>query len=232
MDDAKVAQLFEQNNWILAPVVNAQGQVVGRITIDDVVDVIIENAEHSLMGLSGDEDTFAPTMKTTPRRAIWLGVNLLTAILASSVINIFQDTIEKVVALAVLMPIVASMGGVAGSQTLTVVVRGMALGKIGSSNRKWLLFREISSGLMNGVLWAVTLGVLTAWWFDDIKIALIIGIAIIINLLVAAIGGTLLPSLLKRMGIDPALAGGVALTTITDVVGFMSFLGLATLFYR
>lgn len=232
MDDAKVAQLFEQNNWILAPVVNAQGQVVGRITIDDVVDVIIENAEHSLMGLSGDEDTFAPTMKTTPRRAIWLGVNLLTAILASSVINIFQDTIEKVVALAVLMPIVASMGGVAGSQTLTVVVRGMALGKIGSSNRKWLLFREIASGLMNGVLWAVTLGVLTAWWFDDIKIALIIGIAIIINLLVAAIGGTLLPSLLKRMGIDPALAGGVALTTITDVVGFMSFLGLATLFYR
>ncbi len=232
MDDAKVAQLFEQNNWILAPVVNAQGQVVGRITIDDVVDVIIENAEHSLMGLSGDEDTFAPTMKTTPRRAIWLGVNLLTAILASSVINIFQDTIEKVVALAVLMPIVASMGGVAGSQTLTVVVRGMALGKIGSSNRRWLLFREISSGLMNGVLWAVTLGVLTAWWFDDIKIALIIGIAIIINLLVVAIGGTLLPSLLKRMGIDPALAGGVALTTITDVVGFMSFLGLATLFYR
>lgn len=235
MDDGKVAQLFEQNNWILAPVVNAQGQVVGRITIDDVVDVIIEDAEHSLMGLSGlgeDEDTFAPAMKTTPRRAIWLGVNLLTAILASSVINIFQDTIEKVVALAVLMPIVASMGGVAGSQTLTVVVRGMALGKIGVTNRNWLLFREIISGLINGILWAVTLGLLTAWWFNDIKIAIIIAIAIIINLLVAAIGGTLLPSLLKRMGIDPALAGGVALTTITDVVGFMSFLGLATIFYR
>lgn len=235
MDDGKVAQLFEQNNWILAPVVNTQGQVVGRITIDDVVDVIIEDAEHSLMGLSGlgeDEDTFAPAMKTTPRRAIWLGINLLTAILASSVINIFQDTIEKVVALAVLMPIVASMGGVAGSQTLTVVVRGMALGKIGASNRKWLLFREITSGLINGILWAVTLGLLTAWWFNDIKIAIIIAIAITINLLVAAIGGTLLPSLLKRMGIDPALAGGVALTTITDVVGFMSFLGLATIFYR
>jgi magnesium transporter len=232
MDENKVAQLFEQNNWILAPVVNAQGQVVGRITIDDVVDVIIENAEYSSVGISGDEDTFAPTMKTTPRRAIWLGINLVTAILASSVINIFQDTIEKVVALAVLMPIVASMGGVAGSQTLTVVVRGMALGKIGAANRKWLLFREISSGLINGLLWAVTLGVLTAWWFNDYKIALIIAIAIIINLLVAAIGGTLLPSLLKRMGIDPALAGGVALTTITDVVGFMSFLGLATLFYR
>lgn len=235
MDDGKVAKLFEQNNWVSAPVVNDQGQVVGRVTIDDVVDVIIEDAEHSLMGLSGlgeDEDTFAPILKTTPRRAIWLGINLLTAILASSVIHIFEDTIEKVVALAVLMPIVASMGGVAGSQTLTVVVRGMALGKIGATNRNWLLFREISSGLINGVLWAVTLGLLTAWWFNDIKIAFIISVAIVINLLVAAIGGTLLPSLLKRMGIDPALAGGVALTTVTDIVGFMSFLGLATIFYR
>lgn len=235
MDDGKVAQLFEQNDWVSAPVINDKDQVVGRITIDDVVDVIIEDAEHSLMGLSGlgeDEDTFAPVIKTTPRRAIWLGVNLLTAILASSVINIFEDTIEKVVALAILMPIVASMGGVAGSQTLTVVVRGMALGKIGPTNKNWLLLREISSGLINGFLWALTLALLTAWWFNDTKIAIIIAVATIINLLVAAIGGTLLPSLLKRMGIDPALAGGVALTTVTDVVGFMSFLGLATLFYR
>ncbi len=235
MDDGKVAQLFEQNDWVSAPVINEQDQVVGRITIDDVVDVIIEDAEHSLMGMSGlgeDEDTFAPVIKTTPRRAIWLGINLLTAILASSVINIFEETIEKVVALAILMPIVASMGGVAGSQTLTVVVRGMALGKIGPTNKNWLLLREISSGLINGLLWALTLALLTAWWFNDIKIAIIIAVATIINLLVAAIGGTLLPSLLKRMGIDPALAGGVALTTVTDVVGFMSFLGLATLFYR
>lgn len=236
MDDGKVAQLFEQNNWVSAPVVNDLGQILGRITIDDVVDVIIEDADHSLMGLSGlsddEDDTFAPLLTSAPRRAVWLGINLITAILASAVINIFQDTIDKVVALAILMPIVASMGGVAGSQTLTVVVRGMALGKIGASNRNWLLMREVLSGILNGLLWAAALAILTAWWFNDIRIAIIIAAATVINLFTAAIGGTLLPPLLKRMGIDPALAGGVALTTITDVVGFMSFLGLATAFYR
>ena len=234
MESSNVAQLFEQHNWISAPVTNKDKQVVGRITIDDVVDVIIDDADHSLMSLAGldeDEDTFAPLMTTTPRRAIWLGVNLITAILASAVINLFQDTIDKVVALAILMPIVASMGGVAGSQTLTVVIRGMALGKIGSGNRNWLLSREILSGLLNGLLWASALGLITAWWFDDIKIAFIISTATIINLIAAAIGGTLLPPILKRLGIDPALAGGVALTTLTDVVGFMAFLGLATAFY-
>lgn len=235
MDDRKVAQLFEQNDWISAPVVNNSNQVVGRITIDDAVDVIIEDADHSLMGLSGlsdnDEDTFSPLLKSAPKRAIWLGINLLTAIIASSVINLFQDTIDKVVALAILMPIVASMGGVAGSQTLTVVVRGMALGKIGPTNRNWLLMREILSGLLNGLLWAGILAMLTAWWFDDYRIAIIIAAATIINLLTAAIGGTLLPSILKRFGADPALSGGVALTTLTDVVGFMAFLGLATIFY-
>lgn len=234
MEDSQVAQLFEQNDWVSAPVINEKQQVVGRITIDDVVDVIMEDADHSLMSLAGlgeDEDTFAPLIKTTPRRAIWLGINLITAIVASSVIHLFQETIDKVVALAILMPIVASMGGVAGSQTLTVVIRGMALGQIGPSNRRWLLSREMLSGLLNGVLWASALGLLTAWWFNDIKMAIIIGIATVINLITAAIGGTLLPSLLKRMGIDPALAGGVALTTLTDVVGFMAFLGLATFFY-
>jgi len=235
MDDGKVAQLFEQNDWISAPVVNEIGQVLGRVTIDDVVDVIMEDADHSLMGLSGlsddEEDTFAPLLKSAPRRAVWLGINLITAILASSVINIFQGTIDKVVALAILMPIVASMGGVAGSQTLTVVVRGMALGKIGSSNRNWLLMREVLSALLNGLVWAGVLAALTAWWFNDIHIAIIIAVATVINLFTAAIGGTLLPAVLKRMGIDPALAGGVALTTLTDVVGFMAFLGLATVFY-
>ena len=234
MDNSQVAQLFEQNDWVSAAVVDEEQKIVGRITIDDVVDVIIEDADHSLMGLAGldeDQDTFAPLIRTTPRRAIWLGVNLLTAILASSVINLFQDTIDKVVALAVLMPIVASMGGVAGSQTLTVVIRGMALGKIGPSNYRWLLSREIFSGLINGLIWAVVLGAITSWWFGDIYMALIIGIATTINLLAAAIGGTLLPSILKKMGIDPALAGGVALTTLTDVVGFLAFLGLATAFY-
>ncbi len=234
MEDSKVAHLFEQNDWVSAAVIDEENKIVGRITIDDVVDVIIEDADHSLMSLSGlgeDEDTFAPLQKTTPRRAIWLGVNLLTAIIASSVINLFQDTIDKVVALAVLMPIVASMGGVAGSQTLTVVIRGMALGKIGSANQRWLLTREVLSGFLNGLLWAIVLAGITAWWFNDILIAYIIAIATVINSITAAIGGTLLPTLLKKAGIDPALAGGVALTTITDVVGFLSFLGLATLFY-
>ena len=234
MEDSQVAKLFEQNDWISAAVVDDEGKIVGRVTIDDVVDVIIEDADHSLMSLAGldeDEDTFAPLIRTTPRRAIWLGVNLLTAILASSVINIFQDTIDKVVALAVLMPIVASMGGVAGSQTLTVVIRGMALGKIGPTNQEWLLKREIWSGLLNGLLWASLLGLITSWWFNDITMAFIIAAATVINLVTAAVGGTLLPAILQKIGADPALSAGVALTTLTDVVGFMSFLGLATLFY-
>lgn len=234
MEDSKVAQLFEKNDWVSAAVIDQDEKIVGRITIDDVVDVIIEDADHSLMSLAGldeDEDTFAPIMRTTPRRAIWLGINLITAILASSVINIFQDTIDKVVALAVLMPIVASMGGVAGSQTLTVVIRGIALGKIGPSNQRWLLSREILSGLLNGLLWAAVLAAITTWWFNDITMAVIIAAATLINLLTAAIGGTLLPALLKKVGADPALSGGVALTTLTDVIGFLSFLGLATLFY-
>jgi magnesium transporter len=234
MEDSQIAKLFEQNDWISAAVTDEEGKIVGRITIDDVVDVIIEDADHSLMSLAGldeDEDTFSPLIRTTPRRAIWLGINLITAILASSVINIFQDTIDKVVALAVLMPIVASMGGVAGSQTLTVVIRGMALGKIGPTNQEWLLKREILSGLLNGLLWASILGLITSWWFNDIIMAFIIAAATVINLITAAVGGTLLPSILKKLGADPALSGGVALTTLTDVVGFMSFLGLATIFY-
>ncbi len=234
MEDSQVAQIFEKNDWISAPVVDLDGHVVGRITIDDVVDVIIDDADHALKGIAGlndEEDTFSPLRQTMPRRAIWLGVNLLTAILASAVINIFQETIDKVVALAVLMPIVASMGGVAGSQTLTVVIRGMALGKIGIGNFRWLLSREVFSGVLNGLLWASVLGLFTSWWFNDIKMAVIIALATVINLLASALGGTLLPPALKRMKIDPALAGGVALTTLTDVVGFMAFLGLATIFY-
>lgn len=234
MPDTEVAALFEQHDWVSAPVVDENGKLLGRITIDDVVDVIREGADHSLMSMAGldeDEDTFAPIMRTIPRRAIWLGINLLTAILASSVINIFQDTIDKVVALAVLMPIVASMGGVAGSQTLTVVIRGMALGHIGVSNLRWLLSRELGVGIMNGCLWAVVMGGVVALWFGDPIIAVIIAVAMVVNLITAAIAGALLPVLLKQLNIDPALAGGVTLTTVTDVVGFMAFLGLATYFY-
>jgi magnesium transporter len=181
--------------------------------------------------LDEDEDTFAPALKTSRRRAVWLGINLITALAASAVIGLFDKTIEQVVALAVLMPIVASMGGIAGSQVLTLVIRGQALGHLSGANFRWLFNRELIVAAINGVLWAVVIAVVTFAWFHDIKIALIIGSSIIINLLVAAITGAALPLILKARGIDPALAGGVILTTVTDVVGFMTFLGLATLFY-
>jgi len=234
MADSEVAHLFEKHNWVSAPVVSNTKQLLGRVTIDDVVDVIIEDADHSLLslaGLSNEEETFASIGRTTPRRAIWLGVNLMTAILASAVINIFEATIDKVVALAILMPIVASMGGVAGSQTLTVVIRGMALGQISRSNLGWLLSKEFAVGALNGMLWALIMGCVAALWFQDPLIAVIIASAMVINLIAAAIAGAALPVILKACRIDPALAGSVALTTITDVVGFLSFLGLATLFY-
>ena len=229
-----VAKLFERNDWVSHPVVDGGGHLLGRITIDDVVDVIREGADHSLMSMAGleeDADTFASVTSTAPRRALWLGINLLTAFIASAVINIFEDTIDKVVALAVLMPIVASMGGVAGTQTLTVVIRGIALGHISRANSGWLIHREVLVGLINGVLWAAVVAVAASLWFDDWTIGGIIAAAMVINLLTASLAGALLPLLLKAMKIDPALAGGVALTTVTDVIGFMSFLGLATLFY-
>jgi magnesium transporter len=234
MADSDVARLFERNDWVSAPVVDAEGRVVGRITIDDVVDVIREDADHSLMSMAGldeDEDTFATVYRTAPRRAVWLGINLVTAFIASGVINLFQGTIEKVVALAVLMPIVASMGGIAGTQTLTVLVRGIAMGQIGRNNQMWLINREVMVGILNGALWAAVVAVAASVWFDDWNIGLIIAAAMIINLITAAFMGAVLPLLMTRVNIDPALAGGVVLTTVTDVVGFISFLGLATLVY-
>ncbi|WP_410174029.1 magnesium transporter [Microbulbifer thermotolerans] len=234
MPDTEVARLFEKYDWITAPVVDEDNRLVGRITIDDVVDVIREDADHSLMSLAGldeEEDTFAPVRRTARRRAVWLGINLLTALLASWVISLFQGTLDKVVALAVLMPIVASMGGVAGSQTLTVVIRGMALGQIGRSNLNWLLSRELGAAALNALLWSLVMGAITALWFNDSRIALVIVAAMVINLLTAALAGAILPVALRAMRIDPALAGGVALTTVTDVVGFLSFLGLATWYF-
>jgi magnesium transporter len=234
LTDSDVAQLFQRQDLVSAPVVDSQHRLVGRITIDDVVDVIVEDADHSLLalaGLSDTEDTFSSIGRTAPRRALWLGLNLLSAILASSAISMFEATLDKVVALAILMPIVASMGGVAGSQTLTVVVRGMALGQIERDNIKWLLSKEFVVGALNGILWALVMGALVSLWLDDWTIALIIGLAMCINLMVAAISGTLLPVILRRIKIDPALAGTVILTTVTDIVGFVSFLGLATVFY-
>jgi magnesium transporter len=233
LTDSEVAQLFQRHDLVSAPVVDDDNRLLGRITIDDVVDVIVEDADHSLLamaGLSDTEDTFSSIGKTVPRRAVWLGVNLLTAILASTAISLFENALDKVVALAILMPIVASMGGVAGSQTLTVVIRGMALGQIERGNLNWLLSKEFAVGALNGLLYALIVGCVVSLWFQDATMALIIGLAMAINLMAAALSGTLLPVLLKFLKIDPALAGTVILTTITDVVGFISFLGLATVF--
>ena len=233
-DAHEVAKLFERLDLVTAPVVDDDGMLVGRITIDDVVDVIMEEAEHSLMGMAGldeDEDTFGSVWHTVRRRALWLGINLLTALAASAVISLFEDTLEKVVALAVLMPIVASMGGIAGSQTLTLVIRAMALGQVQAGNTRYLLTKELAVGAFNGMLWALVIGATAALWFDDPSLGLIIGCAMILNLVVAAGAGAMIPMAMKRMGIDPALAGSVVLTTVTDIVGFMAFLGLATVLY-
>ena len=234
MSAKEVAQLFERMDLVSAPVINEDGKLLGRITIDDVVDVIRDDADHSLMGMAGldeEDDTFAPVMKTSKRRALWLGINLITAFIAATVISQFSATIDQVVALAVLMTIVASMGGVAGNQTLTLVIRSMALGQIGKTNARWLMNRELKVAFLNGILWAVVAAVVAAIWFSDITLGYIFAGAMIINLMTAALAGAFLPMMLKSLNIDPALAGGVALTTITDVVGFMSFLGLAAIFY-
>ncbi len=233
LTDSDVAQQFQRQDLVSAPVVDDNNRLLGRITIDDVVDVIVEDADHSLLamaGLSDTEDTFSPISRTAPRRAVWLGVNLITAIIASTAISLFEGTLDKVVALAILMPIVASMGGVAGSQTLTVVIRGMALGQVERSNLSWLLSKEFTVGALNGMLYALVAGAVVSLWFQDSTMALIIGAAMAINLTAAAITGTLLPVLLRSINIDPALAGTVVLTTVTDIVGFVSFLGLATVF--
>ncbi len=233
MSAREVANRFEQRDLISAPVVDEHNILLGRITIDDVVDVIRDDAEHSLMSMAGlneEVDLFSPVLTSTRRRAIWLGINLLTALLAAWVIGLFEGTIQKFVALAVLMPIVASMGGIAGSQTLTLVIRGVALGQISGSNARRLLSKEIWVSVWNGLIWAVVLAVIADLWFDDYRLGLIIAAAIIINLLVAAIAGASIPLLLRRLGADPALGGGVILTTVTDVVGFFAFLGLATVF--
>ena len=229
----EVARRFERNDWISAPVIDQSGRLIGRITIDDVVDVIREQADHSLAVMAGlgDGDTFTPVLTTAPQRAIWLAINLATAILAASVIGLFQDTIEKVVALAVLMPIVASMGGIAGTQSLTVLIRAMAMGQINDRTEAWLVRREILVSIINGVDWSCVIALIAAYWFDYPTLGLIIAFAIIINLITAGIAGASLPLILDRMKIDPALAGGVVLTTITDVVGFFAFLGLAAYFY-
>ncbi len=228
-----VALLFEEHNLVSAPVLSESGKLLGRITIDDVVDVIRDESDHSFMsmvGLDEEQDMFAPVLLSAKRRALWLGVNLCTALLASWVIGLFEMTVDKIVVLAILMPVVASMGGIAGSQTLTLFIRGLALRQIGRANVNSLVIKELAIGLINGVVWAVCVGSIVSFWFDNIHIGILIAVALMINLVFAALAGASIPILLQRLHIDPALAGGVILTTVTDVLGFFVFLGLATIY--
>ncbi|OGI40023.1 MAG: magnesium transporter [Candidatus Muproteobacteria bacterium RBG_16_64_10] len=231
--DKEVAAAFERYNLISAPVVDENNHLLGRITVDDVVDVIREQADRQVMapaGLSEDDDIFAPVVRTSRKRAIWLGINLVTAFIAAAVVNLFEHTIEKVAVLAVMMPIVAGMGGNAGTQTLTIVVRALAVGVVSESNARRVLMKELMVGVLNGMLWAVTVAVVTIAWHQNYLVALALALAMMINLVFAALSGVTIPILVRKIGVDPAVASGVILTTVTDVVGFFAFLGLATLF--
>lgn len=233
MSDTDVAQLFERHDWVSAPVIDENGKLLGRITIDDIVDIIREDAEHSMMGMAGmddDEDTFGPVLRSTLRRSLWLTINLFAALLASSVSNMFEGTLEQFATIAILMTIVPSMGGVAGNQTLALVIRGIALGHIGQSNSRWLIGKEVAIGLLNGLMWSVLVFAAISLWKGDMALGALIGGAMLINMTVAGFAGAAIPLLLKRFNIDPALAGGMVLTTVTDVIGLFAFLGLATLF--
>ena len=228
-----LAIMFSDHDLVSIAVVDDEGVLVGRVTLDDMVDILNEEADHQILGAVGldeDEDLFSPILPSAKRRLFWLGINLVTAFLAAWVIGLFEATLQQIVALAVLMPIVASMGGIAGGQTLTLMIRGLATGKISSSNAKWLAYKEIAISAISGVTWSIVVGAVSYLWFSDIRISLVLAASMIINLLIAALCGFGIPMLMKRIGIDPALAGGVVLTTATDVIGFVSFLGLATLF--
>jgi magnesium transporter len=231
MMDNEVASLFERYNWLSAPVVDEDNKLLGRITIDDVVDIIREDAEHSMMSMAGlddEEDTFAPVVKSTQRRSIWLGVNLLTALMAAAVSDLFEATLSQLAVLAILNTIVPSMGGVAGNQTLTLVIRGMALGHVNSANARWLISKELAIGFLNGVIWSVLIASVIAIWKQDLMLGAVIAFAMLINMIAAGLAGASLPIIMKKLKIDPALAGSVILTTITDVVGIFAFLGSAT----
>jgi magnesium transporter len=233
MSDSEVAGMFERYDWLSAPVIDANKTLVGRITIDDVVDIIREDAEHSMMSMAGlddEEDTFAPVGQSTKRRSIWLGVNLVTALMAAAVSDLFEATLSQLAVLAILNTIVPSMGGVAGNQTLTLVIRGMALGHVSQSNAVWLVKKELAIGFLNGIIWATLIASVIALWKQDFMLGVVIAFAMLMNMIAAGLAGATLPIIMKRLNIDPALAGSVILTTITDVVGIFAFLGTATLF--
>ena len=232
LDIQDAAAIFRSEDIRFAPVINDYGELVGQLNGEDIMEIIqddVDSTMKNLAGVSQDEELFAPILTSAKSRSIWLGINLCTALLAAAVIGQFEAVLAKVVALAILMPVVASMGGIAGSQTLTVVIRGMAMGQIGGSNRLWLLNKELWVGAINGIIWAIIMAFIAQLWFHDVKISAVIGCAIAINMTAANVSGISVPLMLKRMDIDPALSASVILTTVTDIVGFMSFLGLASL---
>jgi magnesium transporter len=230
-DDKEVATIFERNDIISSAVVDESGKLIGRITIDDVLDVIREDADQNFLGMAGvAEDTFAPPGRAARSRVFWLSMNLFTAFIASMTINIFKDVLDQIVYLAILMPIVASMGGVAATQTLTIVLRGLTLEQINSSNLRWLFKRELAVSILNGLVLSILVGLVTYFWFHEITLALLISFALIINLVSSVIAGVFVPIILRRLNQDPAISGSVVVTTVTDVIGFLSFLGLATVF--
>ncbi|BFM10106.1 magnesium transporter [Simiduia litorea] len=233
MQMSEIADLSYQNHHAMMPVVDEADHLLGRITSQDILGWVQTEAENQLLqqaGLSEDEDLFAPVKRSAKRRAVWLGINLCTALLASWTIGLFEATLEQVVALAILMPIVASMGGIAGSQTLTLAIRGLALGNLSSSNAKIMFQKEILVGLLNGIVWSLVIGIMAGFWFSQPAIGFVIGAAILVNLIFAAMSGVIIPLVLDKFKIDPALSGAVILTTVTDVIGFFAFLGLGSLF--
>ena len=233
LDEHEVAQLFEKHDWFSAPVIDNKGHLLGRITIDDVIDIIREDAEHSMMSMAGlgdEADTFAPVIQSTKQRSLWLGVNLITALLAVAVTSMFEGLFQQLAILAVLNSLVPSMGGVAGNQTLTLVIRGMALGHVGDRNARALLNKEVAIGFLNGLIWALLIATVVAIWKQDLMLGAVIAFAMLMNMTAAGLAGVAIPLLLKRLDIDPALAGSVIITTVTDVVGIFAFLGTATLF--
>ena len=230
-NDKEVATFFERNDLVSSAVIDEEKKLLGRITIDDVVDVIREDADQNFLGMAGvAEDTFAPPGRAAKSRVFWLSMNLITAFIASLTINIFQDVLDKVVYLAILMPIVASMGGVAATQTLTIVLRGLTLEQINASNLNWLFKRELAVSILNGFVLSILVGLATFIWFEEIILSFLISTALIINLISSVIAGIFVPLILRKLNQDPAIAGSVVVTTITDVIGFLSFLGLATVF--
>jgi len=231
MPDHQVAIEFEHHDHVSAPVTDQDGYLLGLITIDDVLDVIREDSDHMVLtaaGLHEEDDMFAPIVQSARRRWVWLGVNLITALLAASVLYAFEPTLDQLVELAVLFPVVMSMGGIAGTKTLTLMIRGMATGQVNPRNSRDILRRELAVGVLNGIVFSVVVAAIAYLWYGNASLGVVMGIAIIVNLVAGALAGALIPVVLKRMSIDPALAGGVVLTTVTDVIGILAFVGLAS----